>query len=461
MKTNTARKLDPIYTAEGARATGTDNFNQLKRLVLTCLLWEDIAYEKATDVTVQIAGLVPKLKPEQVAALACEARDRMQLRHVPLFLVRELSRIKGNGAIVADTLAHVIQRADELGEFISLYWKDKKQPLSAGVKRGLAHAFQKFDSYKLAKYNRDSSVKLRDVLFLCHAKPKDQEQADLWKRLVDGELESPDTWEVELSAGKNKKDTFERLMREDKLGGLAVLRNLRNMQRVGVDEGLIRERLLQGCKRALPFRFIAAAKYAPKLEDAIGESMLLSAAQLDKLSGRTLLVVDVSGSMRAQLSEKSEMDRLDAAAGLSILAREACESATIYATAGNDHSRTHETMEIPARRGFALSDSVKGSRQQIGEGGIFFVQCLNYIANQERREFDRVIVFTDEQDCEVRTISPTEAKRLGRFNYVVNISTEAHGISYQAGWHHIDGWSEHVLDYIKEYEELESSPVQQ
>ena len=140
-----------------------------------------------------------------MAALAREARDKMQLRHAPLFLVRELARRKGAGPLVAETLEHVIQRADELGEFVALYWKEMKQPLSAGVKRGLAQAFTKFDAYQLAKYNRESVVKLRDVLFLCHAKPKDDEQAAVWKKLVEGTLESPDTWEVALSAGKDKK----------------------------------------------------------------------------------------------------------------------------------------------------------------------------------------------------------------------------------------------------------------
>jgi hypothetical protein len=87
----------------------------------------------------------------------------------------------------------------------------------------------KFDEYSLAKYNRDNAVKLRDVLFLCHAKPKDKEQEALWKKLVEGTLETPDTWEVALSGGNEKKETWERLMQEKKLGGLAFIRNLRNM----------------------------------------------------------------------------------------------------------------------------------------------------------------------------------------------------------------------------------------
>src|SRR6476646_225680 len=196
------QRMFPVRTHEGAVAQRVDVKRELRRTVLTCLLWEDTFYEKGNDIAKRIAELVTRNQAEDVAALAREARDTMQLRHVPLFLTRELARRKGAGPLVAETLEHVIQRADELGEFVALYWKVRKEPLSAGVKRGLAKAFTKFDAYQLAKYNRQSMVKLRDVLFLCHAKPKNAEQAETWKKLVENTLESPDTWEVALSAGK-------------------------------------------------------------------------------------------------------------------------------------------------------------------------------------------------------------------------------------------------------------------
>jgi len=62
------------------------------------------------------------------------------------------------------------------------------------------------------------------VLFRCHAKPKDAEQAAVWKKLVENTLEPPDTWEVALSAGKDKRENFQRLLGEGELGGMAVLR---------------------------------------------------------------------------------------------------------------------------------------------------------------------------------------------------------------------------------------------
>lgn len=77
------------------------------------------------------------------------------------------------------------------------------------------------------------------MLFLCHAKPRDEAQAAVWKRLIWGRLTTPDTWEVTLSSGAEKGQAWERLLREQKLGALALLRNLRNMREAGVDESLV------------------------------------------------------------------------------------------------------------------------------------------------------------------------------------------------------------------------------
>jgi len=429
----------PVLTHEGGPAQPTDPLRQLRRAVLTCLLWEDTFYEAGSEIAQSIADLVTRVDPQAVADLAIEARDRLHLRHVPLFLVRELARRKRVGPIVEKTLGHVIQRADELAEFLAMYWKEKRQPLASGVKRGLAAAFGKFDEYRLAKYNQANKIKLRDVLFLVHAKPKDEAQAALWKRLVDGELATPDTWETELSAGKDKKETFERLLREGKLGGMAVLRNLRNMQQAGVDESLIRARLDKGIARALPFRFVTAAGYAPNLEDALESAMLRGTEDLPVLPGKTGLLVDVSGSMDGHLSPKSEATRLDAAAGLAILLREKAER-VVFATFSN------QVAVIPRRRGFALRDAIKESQPHQGTYLRRALEMLRDGQGSGWRDLDRAIVITDEQSHD--GILPAFTK----LAYVVNVAPYKHGVGYRDGWSHIDGWSERVIDFIRETE---------
>jgi 60 kDa SS-A/Ro ribonucleoprotein len=122
MKTNvrTARTA-PVRNHEGVPAVPSKPYTELRRAVLACLLWEDQFYETGESIAERIAKLVKVVPAEKVAALAIEARTKYKLRHVPLLLVREMAR-NYNGAIVGRTLSEVIQRADELSEFVSIYW---------------------------------------------------------------------------------------------------------------------------------------------------------------------------------------------------------------------------------------------------------------------------------------------------------------------------------------------------
>jgi len=420
-------------THEGAPARNISSELQLRRSALACLLWEDQFYEDGVEIAGRIQSLVPKVKAEIVAALAIEARSKMKLRHVPLLLVREMARLKTHRELVSRTLALVIQRADELAEFVAIYWKDGKAPLSAQAKKGLAEAFRKFDEYQLAKYDHSGPIRLRDVLFLCHAKPRDAEQAALWKRLIEGELQTPDTWEVALSSGADKREAWERLLRERKLGALALLRNLRNMKQAGVDESLVLDGIeSMNIGRVLPFRFLAAARYAPQWEESLERVMLASLKGQEKLPGRTVLLVDVSGSMMAALSRRSEMLRTDAAYGLAILLREICEKVTTF-------TFSDDLVEVPPRRGLALRDALDASQPH---SATYLGRALEKI----RERYDRIIVITDEQAHD-RVPGPR-----GR-GYVINVASNKNGVGY-GPWTHIDGWSEAVVEYIRGFEQM-------
>jgi hypothetical protein len=428
-------KIGPLAfgprTHEGAPARHISPELQLRRSVLACMLWESQFYEDGMEIAARVRELVPKVEASKVAALAIEAREKMKLRHAPLLLVREMARLASHRVLVGETLERVIQRADELAEFVAIYWSDGRVPLSKQVKKGLAAAFVKFDEYALAKYNRPGSIKLRDVLFLTHAKPRDEAQVGLWRRLVDGELVTPDTWEVALSAGGNKRETWERLLAERKLGALALLRNLRNMQIAGVDESLVRGSLrAMKTDRVLPFRFIAAARYAPQWEEALEQAMFSCVEGAAKLKGKTVLLVDVSGSMDYQLSARSEMKRMDAAYGLAILLREVCEEVAVY-------SFSDKTKLVPARRGFALRDAINSSQPH---SGTMLGQAVNDVAGK----YDRLIVITDEQAHD--SVPVPKGK-----GYVINVASFKNGVGY-GKWTHIDGWSESVVEYIRELE---------
>lgn len=437
-RVNARHKVSHGVTHEDAPAAAMNAEQALRRSIMSCLLWEKEFYEDGEEIAMRIARLGGQIPPNKLAWMAVEAREEAKLRHVPLLLLSVLAKTgKGYGQ-VSEVIGRVIQRGDELTEFLAIHAKlnkvkpsDLKKTLSSQMKKGIAQAFPKFDEYQLAKYDRDGDVRLRDALFLSHAKPKDKAQAKLWKRLVDGTLKVPDTWEVALSGGADKKETFERLIRDGKLGYLALLRNLRNMTQAGCDPDLVNAAIIarKGAFRVLPFRFVAAARAAPQFEPAIDQALMATVAEMPALPKQTIVLVDVSGSMSGQLSGKSDMRRVEAAAAL----------ASIINGDRRVFAFNTSIQELPPRSGMAGVDSITrlvGGGTDIG-GAVAYVNKL---------KAHRIICITDEQS-HTSVPEPTATHA-----FMVNVGSAQRGVGYGDKWIHLDGFSENILQFIFEYE---------
>jgi len=411
---------------------------QLRRSVASCLLWEREFYEDGETIADRIERLARKVSPAQVLAIAAEARICHQMRHVPLLIC---SAMFGQG--VAPHLIEVmvdkcVQRADEMGELLAVYWRDGKKPIPAAVKRALRKKFVSFSPYEIAKYQNTSSVSLRDVMFLTHPKTSSPALQKCMKALANKSLPSPDTWEVALSAGADKKATFERLIREGKLGYLALLRNLRNMHEAGCDRGLVIEAITarHGAGRVLPFRYLAAARACPAYSDAVSEAMIAAVTEVcPPLAGSTLVMVDVSGSMEDPLSAKSDLTRMDAAAALASIVH------------GGDvriWTFSNEIREVMRCRGLVGIDSVIKSQLHRGTALALAVSEANKVP------LDRLIVVTDEQGTD-GVVPPPTAKN----SYMINVASNDNGVSHAGGWVSISGFSEGCLGFISEYESFQ------
>lgn len=450
MKTNTKKESVRIFTGPGAVASNISPELALRRAVLANFLWENSAYETGVDTANNIASLVPRVPAKIVAAIAKEARDDQYLRHVPLHIVREMVKHDSHKPYVAETLTHVVQRADELSEFVSLYWREGKVPLAASVRKGLAAALKKFDEFALSRYSGESkNVKLRDVVKLVHPKPDNKKQANLWKSLIEGTLKTADTWEAELSENGNTKASWTKLLTDGKMGGLALLRNLRNIQDAGVDDTLIEQAIASNeFKKVLPFRFMTAARYAPRFQRDLEKAMLKRLNDQEKIVGKTVLIIDVSGSMNEKMSGESENSRLDIAASIAVIFREQCEDVKIYCTATR-----HAEITNP-RRGFELCEQIKKELDSLGRGGIYLRQVTEWIDTVEKN-VDRLVVITDSQDCDTSPRKgPEHSTAFGsKSNYIIDIANHKNGIAYDK-FTVINGFSEKVVDFIKLYEDL-------
>lgn len=427
-------------THEGGEAARLTPVQQLERSVLAHMLWEDGFYESGETIADRIEKLCAEV-PNEAALIAMKARSAYKLRHVPLLICAALAKLH---KLDSTTLTACIQRADEMAEFLAIYWRKGKTPLANQVKRGLRDAFARFDEYQFARYQgADDKIKLRDVLFLAHPKPESDERAALYKRIAEKQLATPDTWEVALSAGADKGETFKRLMSENRLGYMAALRNVRNMQQAGVDKAFVGDYLTKGAlgSRALPFRFISAARAVPQWEDIIEPAMMAALTEAPKLPGRTILLVDVSGSMDMGTAGKSQITNMDAACALAILCREVCEDVAVY-------SFSSELAVVPPRHGFALRDAVVKSQDH---ASTMLGRSLDTLRSQGATA-DRIIVFTDEQAHD-RVGGP-----IGK-GYIINVASNKNGVGY-GDWTHITGFSEAVIEYIRQLEVLTASELQ-
>lgn len=441
-RSNVRPKLPAITTHEGAPAQRSSASEALRRCTLSCFLFEGEFYEDGVSIAKRIEQLASEVEVHELAMVAIEARHDMNLRHVSLLLVVQLLKRASEWRqdlaemAISDVVELVVQRADELGELIALYWKDGKKPLSAQLKKGLAKAFLNFDAYQLAKYDRgNASVRLRDALFLCHAKPDTPEREAVWKQLIDGTLPAPDTWEVALSGGANKKETFERLIRENNLGYFALIRNLRNMSQADVDRKLVLDAIRarkNGAEKLLPFRYVAAVRAAPEYSSALDEAMQAAVADLPKLPGVTAVLVDVSGSMDWSSAGKSDLKRIDAACALACLING--EDVRVF-------SFSDQTKEVPAHKGLAGMEAIAKSQPHGGTRLGNAIRAVN-----EKVKYDRLIVITDEQSHDV--VGPP---RDGAKGYIVNVASYENGVAY-GPWVRVNGFSDKIIHWIHEYE---------
>jgi len=100
-------------------------------------------------------------------------------------------------------------------------------------------------------------------------------------------------------------------------------------------------------------------------------------------------------------------------------------------------------VEVPPRRGMAGVDAILRSQPSNGTLLGKAMRKINTIAH------DRLIVITDEQSQDP-VPDPVSGKA-----YMINVASAKNGVGY-GPWTHIDGFSENVLNYIREHEAFES-----
>ena len=282
---------------------------------------QDQFYRSADKGMERVRELILLNDKEFCAKAAIYARTQFGMRSISHVVAGELAKQVKGKEWAKRFYDKVVYRVDDITEILSYYLSQYGKPVPNSLKKGLASAFDKFNGYQLAKYRSEGKAfSLVDAVNLLHPKPVEGNESAL-KELVEGKLVSTDTWEAKLTkAGQEgegeeavkalKKDAWLELIKEKKLGYFALLRNLRNILeqapeaipeaiRTLTNEKLIKKSLV------LPFRFVTALEQIEQTSYpdsmnvimALNEAVDISLSNVPELPGKTLVVLDVSGSM--------------------------------------------------------------------------------------------------------------------------------------------------------------------
>ena len=417
---------------------------------------------------------VIKSDPQFVANLAVFARREFNMRSVSHVLTAYLVHEPNGKAYTRKTVKAVAVRADDLTEIMACYLSMFGKPIPNPLRRGISDAIQRFDEYALAKYKGEgNAVKMRDLLCLCRPKPKDAEQSEMWKRCLNGELATPYTWETELSAKGNNKKTWEELIDSGKVGYMALLRNLRNILNANPSNlnkvlDTIQDPEKVRKSKQLPFRYLSAYKElsnigGSRIFDVLENAVEVSCENIPKLEGTTVIAVDVSGSMRTAVSDKSKVLCYEIAMLLGMIANKICENSIFYV-----FSDAAKKVTVSHRSG--ILETV--THTSVGGGTNMHAPFNKMLLDKVKA--DRIIILSD-NECNqtsdfsywrsnrdpVQKVADEYRRQSGNDIWVHAIDLLGYGTQQFHGskTNIIAGWSEKVLDFIKLAEQGETNLV--
>ena len=445
---------------DGHPAYAMTDRSRLVTQVLTSFFNEKKFYG---DNSAELAETLKKVindDPEFVSKLAVFARREFNMRSVSHVLTAYLAHEPNGKKYVRSTVRGVSLRGDDLTEIMSFYLNTFGKPVPNSLKKGMNDVIVKFDEYTLAKYKgRNKELKMRDILCLCRPTPKNEEQSAMWKRCIEGDLKTPVTWETELSANGNNKETWEKLIDSGKVGYMALLRNLRNIISAAPDNiekvyEIIEDPERVAASKQLPFRFLSAYRSVMEIADSRAFDALEAAAEsscknIPVIPGNTVIAVDVSGSMTSTLSSGSSVRCCDIGLLLGLIAGKICKKSRFYM-----FNNRIEKYPFTHNSGL-LSTAVNNSKATGGtDMGLPFEVMIN-----EKIKADRIIIFSDNMcnmgisyynNKTVQSLADEYRRKSGRDIWVHAVDLMGYGTQQFAGakTNIIAGWSEKVLDFI-------------
>ncbi len=387
----------------GGTAYEVDPKFQLVSLLLTSFV-QDQFYRSAGDQLTELTDLVRNSNYEFAAKAAIYARNEFGMRSITHALAAQIAREVKGETWTKHFFDQVFKRPDDMLETVAAYaafgGAGKILPLANSLKKGIRTRLAQLNEYSLAKYRGEGKdVKMVDLCNLTHP-----QQTTAIQKLMKGELKNVDTWESQLSeagqaddveqVAEGKKQAWGRLLSEDKLGYIALIRNVKNICAQAPEcVPLLCEKLQnrEAIKKSLvfPFQIYKAMKMAPSRETivALSNALEISMDNCPSFEGKTCIVIDSSGSMTsANIAKMNDTKVCDIAAVFgAVLYKKSNADVVLFDTTAK------KINPPPMDSVFSIASEI---RNAMTGGGTDFTSIFRVIAN---KKYDRLIILSDMQ----------------------------------------------------------------
>lgn len=281
---------------------------------------EDRFYESAQNQLQTFYNLtedmIKEYGAEFVAKCAIFARNELGMRSAAQFVAGYLNDYQfDNKRTFYRNFCHRPDDVAEIFGVLNSFTPQRKR--SHAMVRGFGDYISSLSPYTLGKYKLNNhTYNMYDIINITHAH---SDAIDAYKK---GTLASPDTWEVAISGAEDKEHRDKewiRLVEENKLGYLALIRNLNNILDSGVFTSWIKQYLYPQLinkdaihkSMVFPYQIYSAYKNISIRNSLVilglEEAFRIAIDNLPTLEGDTAIVLDVSGSMSFSISAKSNI----------------------------------------------------------------------------------------------------------------------------------------------------------
>lgn len=370
----------------GGEAHSQSGKMQLVSLMLSSFL-DDTYYESVPERMERLRGIMDGIQDKRwLARAVVYARREFGMRSITAYAAAYMAKDARGKDWAARFYHKAVKRPDDMGEILSAYQSFGNEAVPNAMKKGFARAMEGMDEYALAKYAGGSRKwNLRDLVNVCHPRA-----TEAITKLMKGEARA-ETWEVLVSeAGSDperKKAAWKKLVDDDLLGYLALLRNLRNIDEYApeslelalmrlTDKDRVAKSLVFPFQILKAFENVGECDNQRKIAVALSDAMDASLANVPSFDGKTLVAVDSSGSMSGRPSEIASIFA-------AVIAKR------------NDGADVMSFADDAEYHGFNPSDSVMGIRNsfRFQSGGTNF----NAIFWKANKKYDRIVILSDMQ----------------------------------------------------------------